>query len=452
MEVLFNKTNDLHANIVIKIAEEDYKKEYEQQLERYKKQVNLPGFRPGKVPTAIIKKRYGTGVLAEHINQTVNKELQKYITENALNFLGNPIPANLGDDKADFENPSDFQFTFELGLSPEVDIKLTKREKYAYYQIKADAEMIDRQVSDMTRRYGKLSEPEAAEATDMIIGDVIELENGEIKEGGIMQNATIALEFVEDKATVKKFVGVGAGDTVDFDIDKVSKGNEDKAKMLGISVDDAANATGDFRINVKEIKRLQPAELNQELFDKLYEKDAVKTEEEFRAKLAEDLEKGFVNDADKLFRKNLMEKLISKNKFDLPDEFLKRWIKSANEKPLSDEELEKEYPQYAQHLREQLIENSLVKTNEIKIEPADLEKFIGDSIKQQYAMYGMNIPEAELANHVSTLMQKGEERNRYAEALIQQKVVEFAKENVKLDEKDVTYTEFIELMYPKSAK
>jgi trigger factor len=452
MEVLFNKTNDLHANIVIKIAEEDYKKEYEQQLERYKKQVNLPGFRPGKVPTAIIKKRYGTGVLAEHINQTVNKELQKYISENALNFLGNPIPANLGDDKADFENPSDFQFTFELGLSPEVDIKLTKREKYAYYQIKADAEMIDRQVSDMTRRYGKLSEPEAAEATDMIIGDVIELENGEIKEGGIMQNATIALEFVEDKATVKKFVGAGAGDTVDFDIDKVSKGNEDKAKMLGISVDDAANAIGDFRINVKEIKRLQPAELNQELFDKLYEKDAVKTEEEFRAKLAEDLEKGFVNDADKLFRKNLMEKLISKNAFELPDEFLKRWIKSANEKPLGDEELEKEYPQYAQHLREQLIENSLVKTNDIKIEPADLEKFIGDSIKQQYAMYGMNIPEAELANHVSTLMQKGEERNRYAEALIQQKVVEFAKENVKLDEKEVSYTEFIELMYPKSAK
>lgn len=452
MEVLFNKTNDLHANIVIKIAEEDYKKEYEQQLERYKKQVNLPGFRPGKVPTAIIKKRYGTGVLAEHINQTVNKELQKYIADNALNFLGNPIPANLGDDKADFENPSDFQFTFELGLSPEIEISLSKREKYTYYQIKADTEMIDRQASDMTRRYGKLSEPDAADATDILIGDVIELENGEIKEGGIMHNATIALEFVEDKATVKKFVGVGAGDTVDFDIDKVSKGDEDKAKMLGVSVDDAANATGDFRLNVKEIKRLQPAELNQELFDKLFEKDAVKTEEEFRAKLAEDLEKGFVNDADKLFRKNLMEKLISKNKFDLPDEFLKRWIKSANEKPLGEEELEKEYPQYAQHLREQLIENSLVKTNDIKIEPADLEKFIGDSIKQQYAMYGMNIPEAELANHVSTLMQKSEERNRYAEALIQQKVVEFAKENVKLAEQEVSYTEFIELMYPKSAK
>jgi trigger factor len=452
MEVLFNKTNDLHANIVIKIAEEDYKKDFETQLERYKKQVNLPGFRPGKVPTAIVKKRFGTGILAEHINQTVNQELQKYISENALNFLGNPIPANLGDDKADFENPSDFQFTFELGLSPELDIKLTKREKYTYYQIKADAEMIDRQVSDMTRRYGKLSEPESAEATDMIIGDVIELENGEIKEAGIMNNATIALEFVEDKATVKKFVGIGAGDTVDFDIDKVSKGEEDKAKMLGVSVDDANNATGDFRINVKEIKRLQPAELNEELFDKLFEKDTVKTEEEFRAKLGEDLEKGFVNDADKLFRKNLMEKLISKNNFDLPDDFLKRWIKSANEKPLSEEELERDYPQYSQHLREQLIENSLVKTNDIKIEPADLEKFIGDSIKQQYAMYGMNIPEAELANHVGTLMQKGEERNRYAEALIQQKVVEFAKENVKIAEQEVSYTEFIEMMYPKSAK
>lgn len=452
MEVLFNKTNDLHANIVIKIAEADYKKDFESQLERYKKQVNLPGFRPGKVPTPVIKKRYGKGILAEHINQTVNQELQKYISENAVNFLGNPIPANLGDDKMDFENPSDFQFTFELGLSPEIEITLDKKAKFDYHRIKADKEMVENQISDITRRYGKLSEPEKSDAKDMLIGDVIELENGEIKEGGIMNQATVALEFIDDKATVKKMIGLGAGDHVIFDIDKVTKSDQDKAKMLGVTPEIASELKGDFRLNVKEIKHLQPAEINQELFDKLYEKDNIKTEEEFKAKITEELEKGFEGDADKLFRKNLMEKLIEKNSIALPDEFLKRWITSANEKPLSPEELERDYPQYAQHLREQLIENSIVRTNDIKIDPSDLEAFIGNHIKQQYSMYGMNIPEAELANHVSNLMQKGEERNRYAEALIQQKVIEFAKENVKLAEKEVSYTEFIELMYPKSAK
>lgn len=452
MEVLFNKTDELNANITIKIGEDDYKSNLEKEMERYKKQVNLPGFRPGKVPTAVIKKRYGKGILAEHINQTVNQELQKYIRENEVNFLGNPIPSETAETKADFENPSDFEFTFDLGLSPEVEIALNKNQKYPYYRIKADEDMISGQISDITRRYGKLSEPNASEEKDMLIGDVVELENGEIKEAGIFNQATIALEFIEDKDTVKSLTGLGAGDSVVIDIDKVSKSAQDKAKMLGRSAEAAAEITGDFKFNIKEIKRLQPAEINQELFDKVYEPGSVKTEKEFRDKVASELEKGFANDADKLFRKTLMEKLIEKNDIALPDNFLKRWIISANEKPLSQEELERDYPQYAKQLREQLIENHLVKANNIKIEPTDLEAFIADSIRQQYTMYGINIPEAELKNHVGSLMQNEQERNRYVEALVQQKVMAFAKENVKLSDQEVSYTEFIELMYPKSAK
>lgn len=447
MQANLKNIDDLNVVLTLSFAKEDYEGDYNKQLEDYGKKASFPGFRPGKAPKALVKKKYGTGILAELMNNKVSEELNKTITEKELNILGQPIPANEEGDKADFQNPDEFVFSFEMGLTPEVEVKLTKQQKYPFYKIKADEEMIDRQIEDYTRRYGKLSDPDQSGEKDMLVGEIVELENGEIKEGGIFNNATIALEFLTDEDQKKALVGLGAGDHAIVDIDKVTKSVEDKAKMLGVNAQEAANHTGDFRFNIKEIKRLEPAELNQELFDKIHEAGTVTSEKELREKVAESLEAGFEGESKRLFRKHLMEKLRKKLNIELPETFLKKWIKTANEKPISDEELERDFPKYADNLREQLIDNAIVQAHEINIQPEELMDYIRKSLTQQYAQYGMQAQGIEWDNYIKQIMADANERNKYAEALVQEKVIDFAKDNVKLAEEEVSYQDFLGMMY-----
>lgn len=446
MDIQQEKVDELNAVLKIKLAPEDYKPQVDKALKQYKKQVNMPGFRPGMVPMSVVRKQYGKSVLAEEINKVLSESIQKHIEEKELNILGNPLPKETDQVEGDWDDPQEFKFEYDLALAPDFEIKLSAKDKFTYHKIKIDKKLIDQQVSDLAKRYGKMSEPKESGEKDMLMGQFVELDKkDEIKEGGIMKDATISVEFVEDKATKKKLTGLKVGDEVVVDPHKVSKGHDDLAKMLEISHEQVHDINTNFRFKVTEIKRLEPAEVNQELFDKIYGEGEVKSEEEFRKKVAADLEKTFENDQKRLLQRDITKKLIDKFDPTLPDEFLKRWIKVANEKPLTDEQIEEDYPNYSRSLKWQLIENKIIKENDLKVEPEEAVNHVKKMMAEQYAQYGLPADEEQLNMVAQQALSNKEESQRIFENLYEEKVIEAIKEKVKVDEKEVSMDKFIEM-------
>lgn len=446
MDIQQEKVDELNAVLKIKLSPEDYKPQVDQALKQYKKQINMPGFRPGKVPMSVVKKQYGKSVLAEEINKVLSESIQKHIQEKELNILGNPLPKETDQVEGDWDDPKEFKFEYEMAFAPEFEINLSAKDKFKYHKIKIDKKLVDQQASDLAKRYGKMSEPDESGDKDMLMGQFVELDKkGETKEGGIMKDATISIEFVEDKATKKKLTGLKVGDEVVVDPHKVSKGHDDLAKMLEISHEQVHDIDTDFRFKVNEIKRLEPAELNQELFDKIYGEGEVKSEEEFREKVSKDLEKTFAADQERLLKRDITKKLIDKVDPTLPDEFLKRWIKVANEKPLSEEQIEEDYPNYSRSLKWQLIENKLIKENDLKVEPEEAVNHVKQMMADQYAQYGLPVDEEQLNTVAQQALSNQEESQRIFENLYEEKVIDFIKDKVKIEEKEVSMDKFIEM-------
>lgn len=444
MEITRESIDALNAVLKIKVEPADYKEQYDNALKKYRKQASVDGFRPGHVPLSYIKKRFGRSILAEEMNGIINQSIYDHINNNKLNILGNPIPKETDQPEGDWDNPSEFNFEYQLGIAPDIDLDKVKKLKLDYHKVKVDDELVKRQMEDIARRYGKLSEPEESGDKDLLIGTLVQLdENDDILEGGIMNDATVSLEFIDDKKTVKSLTGLKPGDNVVVDPHKISKGHDDLGKMLGISHAEVHDLKGNFRFNVNEVKRLEPATMNQELFDKVYGKDAVKDEAEFKARVKEDLDKLFENDSHRLFKQRVATALVDEINPSLPDEFLKKWIRLANENPLSEEEVEKEYPGYAKGLQWQLIENAIVKSEDLKVEQDEILDFVKQNIERQYAQYGMPMDDEMLTNFAQNTLQNREEVNRVYETLIEDKVVTSLKDKIKLSEKELSYDDFI---------
>ncbi len=447
MKVVREDIDALNAVLKVEVAPSDYESNVNKELERYRKTAKIPGFRPGNVPASLVKKQYGKAVLADELNKLVNNSLYEYIQENKISILGNPIPKEGSDVKGDFDNPSTFEFEYEIGLTPEIKINLSSKDKYDYNKVKVDDDLIGKQISDLRRRYGKLSSVEETNDTDMILGQFVELnEDGSIKEGGIMHSSTISVEFVEDKATKKSLTGIKVGDKVVVDPAKVSRGENDMAAMLGVKPAQLKDLSSKFQLKVNEIKRIELAELNEELFDKLFGEGVVKTEAELKARIAEDLSGMFVNDQDRLFTKFVYEDLMKKTEVNLPDAFMKRWIKLSNEKPVTDEEIEAEYGSYAEGLKWQLIQGEIFKANEIKLDQEEVINFTKGLIVNNYAQYGIPAPEdAELTKNALEVLKNKDEVNRIYDMLAESKLITYFKETVKLNEKEISYDDFVAL-------
>ena len=294
MDIVRENVDDLNAVLTVKVQPEDYKEQYDSTLKNYRKQANIPGFRPGKIPMGVIKKRFGKSVLAEEMNKVINDGIHNYISENKIDILGNPLPKEDIEVKGDWDNPSDFEFQYDLGLAPDFDVKLSGKNKYTYYKVKVDDKLIEKQATDLARRYGKLVETDKSTENCMLFGQFVELNDDEsIKEGGVMNSSTISVEFLEDKKAQKKLIGKKVGDEVILDPRSVSRGDEDLASMLNITKEEVADISSKFKYTISEIKEMQPAELNQELFDKLFGEGEVNSEEEFRNRIKTDLENMF---------------------------------------------------------------------------------------------------------------------------------------------------------------
>jgi len=444
MNVVEERIDDLNAVLRVKITPEDYAEKVDKTLKDYRKQANLPGFRPGKTPMGLIKKKYGKGVLAEELNKVVNESLHEFITTNNLNVLGNPLPVQDEEVKGDFENPTDFEFAYEIGLSPEFELSVSSKTKVDYISVEIDNEMLDKEVENLSRRYGTLVPAEKASETDMVIGEFSDTE-GELK-----NNSTISLEFVEHAATKKKFVGAKAGDVIALDPRNVSKGDKDLAAMLGLSEDALDNVGKKYEFTISEIKSMVPAAIDQALFDKLFGEGTIKSEKELREKIKSDLTNMFKNDSDKIFSQKLVDQLVETTKIKFPEAFLKRWILASAKEEITSEQIEADFEGYKKSLTWQLIQNKIIKENNLKVEPQEAIDYTKGILMNQYAQYGMPAPEdSELEGQAKNVLGNQEEAQRIYDNLYNDKIMQYFKATVKLNEKSLKYDKFVEEAYGK---
>lgn len=446
MNITEEKLSEQNALLKIEIEKKDYSTQYDTALKDYRKKMSLPGFRAGKVPLGVVKQRIGKSLLAEELNKVLNEKIQGYITDNKLKVLGNPIPVEDHPDQGDWENPSSFEFVYELGLAPELDVEISKADTFTYYTIEVDDTIIDKQVKGIARRYGKMSESEVATENDMLIGDFVELDEDDvIKVGGIMNQGTISLEFIDEKEA-EKFIDKKVGDEVVVDPHKIARGHDDLGKMLDISHEAVHSIATNFKFIIREIKHLEPAELNQEFFDKVFGEGVVKDEEEFRAKIADEMKIGFADDQDRLFKRDITKQLIEKYNPSLPDSFLKKWIKMTNEKPLTVEEIENDYNSYKTGLQWQLIFNSLIDKKEISVEEEDVIERTKALLVSQFKQYGMPAPaDEELRASALKVLSKQEESRKVYDMLYDEKLNEYIRENATVTESEVAYDKFVEM-------
>ena len=442
MNVVEEKKEDLTAILRVQIAPEDYSEKVDKTLKDYRKQANIPGFRPGKVPMSLIKNKYGKAVLAEELNKVVNESINNFITTNNVEILGNPMPKEDEEVKGDFNNPGEFEFAYEIGIAPEFEVNLSKKNKFDYLQVDISDEMLDKEVENLAKRYGSLVPAEEAGEKDMVLGEFNQ------KDGDISNTSTISLEFVEDEAAKKQLIGQKVGAVLDIDPKKVSKGDKDLAAMLGVSEEEVADLEEEFEFKITEIKTMVPAAVDQALFDKLFGEEVVKSEDELRERIKADLVKMFSNDSDRLLSQTISDKLIEKTNFDLPEEFLKRWIMASSEKEITREELDADFDNYAKSLKWQLIQNRIIKDNGIKVEPDEVMQYTKGLLVNQYAQYGMPAPEDEqLETQAREVLQNREEANKIYDNIYGSKMLAFFKETVKLNEKTLDYDNFVKEAY-----
>ncbi len=447
MNVTREDVNAMSAILKVQVAPADYQSKVNNALEKQRKQAKIPGFRPGKVPMGMIQKQYGKAILADEMNKVVNEALYNYINENKIAILGNPIPKEDADVKGDFNNPGDFEFYFEIGLSPEINLNLTNKSKFDYVKVKIDADLVNKQMDDLRRRYGKLIASEKVGEKDLILAQFVELnEDDSIKEGGILHSSTISMEFTEDQKTKKALLNAKVGDKVIVNPADVSKGPKDTAAMLGITEAQLPTISNKFQMTINEIRQMELAEVNQELFDKLFGPEVVTSEEELRTRIATDLEQMFANDSDKLLTRSVYDYLVSETKVDLPTEFLKKWIQLSNEKPITMDEIEAQFEGYEKSMKWQLIQGHIFKSNEIKVDQAEAVQFTKGLLVSQYAQYGIPAPEdKELTQSAIQVLSDKEESARVYDMLAETKLTEYFKNTVKLNEKFVSYDDFVEL-------
>ena len=443
------KNNDTTSGIIkIEIGQSDYAEQVEKSLKNIRKKANIPGFRKGMVPMGMIKKMYGKQALAEEINKLVSEKLYHYIQENKLNILGEPLPNQTEQKAIDFNTQEEFEFCFDVALAPEIKIELSKKDKLPYYKVKIDDEMVSKQLDAYRANFGSYDKVDEVEEEDLVKGVIAELENGAVKEGGIVvEDAILMPSYIKNEEERKKFLGAKNNTVVIFNPNKAYDGAEAEiASLLKIDKSKVAETTSDFSFEIKEITRHKDAEMNQELFDKVFGEGIVTSEEEFKNKIVEALTEQYVPQSDFKFLEDAREMLVGKvGELKFADSILKRWLLVANEKN-TPEKVEEDYPQIIKDLTYHLIKESIVKDNEIKVEDADVETFAKRVAKSQFAQYGMlSVPEDVLDNYAKDMLKNKQTLQNIIERAVEEKIAAWLKEQVELEEKEVSTEEFNKL-------
>ncbi|WP_406684988.1 trigger factor [Seonamhaeicola sp. MEBiC1930] len=439
MNITRENVDALNAVVKVDIAKEDYSDKVEKILSDYRKTANIPGFRKGHVPMGMVKKQYGKAVLVDEVNKLLQDALNKYLTEEKLDVLGQPLPKP--QDDIDW-NADGFSFEFELGLAPEFEVKLKGKKAVTQYNIVADDKMIDEQIERIQKQYGKLVSQDAVEKDSEITGAF----KNEEKE--IDNTVTITLDKFKGKATEKKFIGAKAGDVITLKTKGLYSDDHELMNALKLGHDEVHGLDIEVSFTISEINKRELADLDQELFDKLFGKDAVKNVTEVKAKIKEDAEKQFVQQADQKLLNDVTEYLVESTKFDLPAEFLTKWMATAGEKELDEAQAKEEYEKSEKSLRYQLIESKLIEENDIKVTMDDIKNHAREMIKGQMAQFGQMDPsDKELDDIAARVLSNQDEARRISEQLVSQKLLELYKEKANIKVKELSYENFVKEVY-----
>lgn len=441
MNITKHDIDSLNAEITISVAPVDYESRVSEGIKKVQRQANMPGFRPGKVPSGLIKKQYGTQILVDEINKLLNDTIYKYIEENKIEILGNPLPKD--QTSVDFNKQTDFEFVYQLGLAPDFKVNLDNSNTFTYKTVKVDDELVEKYLKDIRRNYGKPVSPEVSGEKDVVFVDINELdETGAIKAGGIFKSTSVSYERTKNETAKAKLLGLKKEDKVVISINDLFETALDKSVSLGIDKELAETTNCNLQLTVKNISRMEDAELDQDLFDKIYGAGVITSEEAFKNKIREELALMFNADSEKFLRTEVENKLVEKINLQLPDSFLKRWLAVANEKPVTQEEIEKDYPNYAKAMQWRLIENKIIKDNSIQVSGDEAKEEAKLFIKSEYARYGQTPTEEDLEKISKDLLSKEKEAQRIFENLYSKKVLGLIKEKCTLQTKEVSYDEF----------
>ena len=448
MNITKENTDDLNAVLKIRIEESDYTERVDEVLKDYRKKVQLDGFRPGKVPAGLVRKMYLKPVMAEEINKLVSESIAKYLKDENINILGEPLPSEEQPREIDWDTQTEFEFDFDLGLAPQLDISLTQKDKIPMYEIQLDKKMIDETKESYARRMGQMLPVEQIEGSELVKGDFMQIDKeGNPIDGGIFTpDAQISVEVIKDDKIKTSFMARQAGDTVDFDVRKAFPNDTEISSLLKIDKATVPEIVPTFRLHIKEITKFQEAEINQELWDMLYGKDEVKSDEEFEEKIREELRAALSKDSEYRFGMDAKKMMLKKMKFDLPVEFLKRWLVLVNEGKFTAEQIDEDFPKFEDDLKWQLIRDQLVKDQEIKVEAEEVKAQAKEIARMQFQQYGMmNIPEENLENYASEMLKNEEEIRKATEKILDNKVIDYLRETVKVDNKQITVEKFNKL-------
>ncbi len=439
MQITRTDIDALNASLSIAIDKKDYEEKVAGILKDYRKNANIPGFRKGHVPMGMIKKQYETAVTADEVNKLLQENLNKYIQDEKIEMLGNPLPVmqETIDWKADAHT-----FTFELGLAPEFDVEIKTKKAITAFKVEADKKMIEEQVGYLQKQYGKIeAQSSIEEGLELSIHLVDE-------DSAIDQTSTIEWDKIKGKKNQDAFKKAELNTPFVLKTKNLFTEDHVLARVTGKTVSEIDQLPTEIQITVTEANKRILADLDQELFDKLYEPGTVKNVTDLKAKIKEGVEKQFVQQTEQKLLNDVTERLIDETKFDLPKEFLIKWLKNSGENPMTQEEAEAEFEKSEKGIRYQLIEGWLVKNNNLQLEFAELQTFAKDMIKQQMAQYGQLDPsEKELDDIAARIFSNQEETKRLSDQLMSQKLLDFYKENANLKEKKVNYEAFVKEAY-----
>ena len=440
MKVSRKNIDKLNSLLSIEVVKKDYESNVDKVLVDYKKRANIPGFRKGHTPIGLIKKQYGLSVKVDEVNKVIQKALSDFLTAEKLAILGNPVPKE--NKKLDW-NSDDMTFEFEIGLSPEFEVSLKNKKAIESFQIEADNKMIDSQIENIQNQYGKLVSKNS-------ISDGFEINGSFInKELNVDSTTTFQLKNIKGKANIGSIKRMKIGEVITLKTNGLFVKDSDLDFHLKLN-DDNKGEINHVDFNLKEINEKIPADLDQDLFDKLFGKDTIKSVTELRGKLKADAEKNFVNQSDQKLLNDVTEYLIDNTKFNLPEKFLMKWMETAGENKLSKEDAEAEFKKSEKGLRYQLIESKIIENNKIKIDLDQIKVFSKDLIKTQMMQYGqMNPEEKELESISQRILSNKDEVKRISDQLLSQKLITLFKSELKFKTKKVSYEKFVEMAYGK---
>ena len=439
MNITKENIDALNAVVKVDIVADDYQAKVTGLLADYRKKADVPGFRKGHVPMGMIKKKYGKSIMIDEVNKLLQESLNKFLADEKLDILGNPIPRMTENFDWDAEV---FSFEFELGLAPVFDVNLDSKKKVTKYNIVATEELLDEEVKNTQKRYGKMIPLEEALVDSNVTATFVNEENE------INKKSTFLVKDLKGKKNEKKVIGAKVGDVIELETKGLFEDNNKLEHILGVSKDAAKDLNVTVSVTIEEITKTELAELDKELFDKLFSDGSVTSVTELKAKIKIDAEKQFEQQGDQQLLNAITEYLVENTKFDLPASFLKKWLKTAGEKELTEEEATAEFDKSEKGLRYQLIEGKIMKDNDIKLDYKELVDYAKGFIRSQMAQFGnMNPEEKELDDIAGRILQNQEEAQKLQSQLMSQKLLAFYKENMSFKSKELSYEDFIKEVY-----